>query len=562
MKIDEIRKPMIKARDQYHRSLGAYVKRIGLSLAVAFTACLYIVYAQGTNARKLSNSSEIHHEIAVDQASQAQVKEYFPSFLEFHDMVMFHPVVGYYSSGRVDFTNDYQTFPIVLAPLFGDMVAEQIFRMWDGMRKSGTLSDTDTFTIGEFGAGDGAMAESILDYIQQQAESNGDPRWAAFAKQAMYVCYDRSPALNEVQRQRNESFGSHFAARIADATDLTATIAKGSLKGVVLSNELPDAFSVHKVILSASGDAEVGYVAPSLPSARWAEIRTYVSGDLARTIDARDQDVRKALFKGTTEKKVYLTKETFTSLLEALIKDDRYESVVTALDFNEIYVPVSLMPELAAHLRRYASAYAGILAKTDKGLVTYVNLGVEKMIHGSADILKAGYVLTIDYGSSWDDILKTDGYPHLRTYGRVHRYISNPFQADEPTTYDPYEAPTLNDMTTDVNFTLLAAEGQLVGLKSLFFGSQKALQSGTSISLDEVPESAILNGMADKFESWAIDFQGPSVYKVMVQQKEGTDDKYVYPDQDPESLGLSRAGLSEAQLKRAAEIEKRLAAQP
>ena len=133
------------------------------------------------------------------------------------------------------------------------MVAEQMFRMWDGMRKAGTLSPTEKFTIAEFGAGDGAMAESVLEYIDQQAATNPDKRWKEFKEQTVYACYDRSPALSEIQRKRNARFGARFEARQGDATNPGATIAPGSLKGVILSNELPDCFSVEKVILDDSG---------------------------------------------------------------------------------------------------------------------------------------------------------------------------------------------------------------------------------------------------------------------------------------------------------------------
>ncbi len=203
------------------------------------------VDAQQTPTRNVRNAHEIYRELTVHPASVGKVKDYFPAFLEYQDLVMFHPKFGYYSSGRVSFTDDYQTFPIVLAPVFGNMIAEHVFHMWDGMRQSGTLDDKGTFTIGEFGAGNGALAESILEYIQAQALN--DRRWAAFARQTVYVCYDRSPALNEIQKKRNARFGARFDGRVADATDLTATIKPGSLKGVMLSNELPDAFSVHKV---------------------------------------------------------------------------------------------------------------------------------------------------------------------------------------------------------------------------------------------------------------------------------------------------------------------------
>jgi SAM-dependent MidA family methyltransferase len=518
---------------------------------------------QQTNARRVRNAHEIYQELAVDPASVGSVKDYFPAFLEYQDMVMFHPKFGYYSSGRVDFIDDYQTFPIVLAPAFGHMIAEHVFHMWNGMRQSGALDPKDTFTIGEFGAGNGALAESILDFIQTQAGK--DPRWAAFAKQAVYVCYDRSPTLNEVQKARNKRFGARFDGRIADATDLTASIKPGSLKGVVLSNELPDAFSVHKVLLTTTDAPAVAYVAPSYPAASWQRIRAMVPPAMASRVEAGDVAIEKTFFKGVSSPDVYLTRNTFSALLEALIAHSEYESVVSALAFHEIYVPVSNVPALAAHLRRYAPVYAEVLARDNEGIVTYINLGVEKMIQGSAQVLKAGYVITIDYGSSWNGILANDGSKHLRTYGPAHRAASAQLNAiendsiDDIQTSDPYDKPTLNDLTTDVNFSLMDVEGRQAGLRTLFYGSQKALQSGTSISLDEVPERARRDNQADKFVSWASDFRAPSVYKVMVQQKEGTDSRYRFPDDDPEPLELSAAPFTPAQRELAAVIEKRLA---
>jgi SAM-dependent MidA family methyltransferase len=519
--------------------------------------------ATQANARRLRNAHEIYREITVDPASLERVKEYFPAFLEYQDMVMFHPKFGYYSSGRVDFVDDYQTFPIVLAPAFGNMIAEHLLHMWDGMRRSGVLDDKDTFTIGEIGAGNGALAESILDYIQ--AHAKGDARWAAFARQAVYVCYDRSPALNAIQKERNRRFGSRFDGRVADATNLTATIKPGSLKGVVLSNELPDAFSVHKVVLTTTDVPEVAYVAPSLPASSWQRIRALISPALASQVEEGDVTIEKIFFKGVASAAVYLNKRTFSTLLETLVAHTEYESVATALEFAEIYVPASNIPELAAHLRRYATVYAEVLARDNDGILTYVNLGVERMIQGSAQVLSAGYVLTIDYGSSWNGILSNDGSKHLRTYGPAHRAASAQANVvendsiDDIQTSDPYDRPTLNDLTTDVNFSLLDVEGRQAGLRTLFYGSQKALQSGTSISLDDIPERARRENRIEKFISWASDFRSPSVYKMMLQQKEGTDSRYRFPDEDPEPLEPSGAPLTPAQRELAAAIERRLA---
>jgi SAM-dependent MidA family methyltransferase len=522
-----------------------------------------VVDAGQASTRRVRNPHEIYRELAIDPGSAGRVKDYFPAFHDYQDMIMFHPTFGYYASGRVSFDNDYQTFPIVLAPLFGHMIAEHLFRMWDGMRQSGALASTDTFTIGEFGAGDGALAESILDYIQTQADTRRSG-WPDFARQAVYVCYDRSPALNRVQKERNKRFGSRFDARVADATDMTATITPGSLKGVVLSNELPDAFSVHKVILTKTGVPEVAFVAPSLSESSWRRIRPLVPAALSKQVEEGDQAVERIFLEGARSADVYLTKDTFASLLAATVSGTDYTSVVAALEFHEIYVKVSTVPELAAHLRRHARTYADVLARDDVGIVTYVNLGVEKMIQGAAQILAAGYVMTIDYGAGWDGILSNDDSQHLRTYGPAHHAANAETDTDENgstdevETSDPYDQPTLNDLTTDVNFSLLDVEGRQTALRTLFFGSQKALQSGTPVSLDEVPEQARRSGRVNQFLSWVQDFRAPGVFKVMIQQKVGTDSRYRFPDDDPEPLEPRGAALTPAQRQAAARIERML----
>src|SRR5439155_5462927 len=128
-----------------------------------------------------------------------------------------------------------------------------------------------------------------------------------FASQALYVCYDRSPALSRTQREHNARFGARFEAREGDATEPEATIAPGSLKGVVLSNELPDAFSVHKVILSAEGDAEVAFVAPSLPQPRWEAIRKQVPAAVSKMVETGDRSVQEKLL-GAKSGSAYLTR--------------------------------------------------------------------------------------------------------------------------------------------------------------------------------------------------------------------------------------------------------------
>jgi len=514
--------------------------------------------AQSSQTRDLRNGWEVHRELVVPAAAHADVPKYFPSFFEYHDIVMFHPTVGYYASGRVDFVDHYRTYPVVLAPLFGHMIAEQIFAMWDGMRRAGTLGERERFTIAEFGPGDGALAEAILDYLVRKAD--GDAKWRSFVDQVLYVCYDRSPALNQIQQERNARFGARFEARVADATNMTATIPKGSLKGVILSNELPDAFSVHKTILSADGKAEVAFVVPVVPADTWKTVLPLLPPAVAQSIADDDRAIEKRFLDGKEASEVYLTRATFVTLLEHLLPTGIYDTTANAMVFQELYAPVSTVPVVAEHLGRYADMYAGVLARDPRGLVSYVNPGAERFIQDSAQVLSAGYMLTIDYGGNWEEMLNQHSYPRFRTYGpsqQTGAYLA-PNQID---TFAPYVGPTLNDFTTDVNFSLLAAEGELVGLRPVYYGAQRALQAGTSVSLDTVPAERVREGNADEFRNWVESFLGPSVYKMLLQQKAGTDQAYRFAGQHPESLDLGTDRLTDEQRSRADAIAQRLKAQ-
>ena len=534
---------------------------------LAVIGCLLSLAAWADTAapRQLVNGREVHDEIAVAPAMQAAVKDYFPSFLEYQDLVMFHPKYGYYASGRVSFTSDYQTYPNVLAPYFGHMIAQQIFRMYKGMRQANVLGPKDTFTIAEFGAGNGTLAESIQDYLGEQAKHSNDKMWAEFASQVLYICYDRSAALNKTQRERNARFGKHFEAREADATDITAAIKPGSLKGVVLSNELPDAFSVHKVILGPDGSSEVGFVAPSLSNGSWERIKQELPAPVIATVEKGDKSIKTKFFPGRPDH-VYLTREAFGGVLEALVGAKIYESAAESLEFAEIYVPAGLIPEVAAHLRRYAPFYSTEMAKNERGVVTYINLGLEKFIQGSGRILQAGFVITLDYGSNWEGMIAQDAHPHFRTYGPAHQQENQ--AADIATgvgdmdTSNPYNGPTLNDMTTDVNFSLAAAEGQLVGLKTAYFGAQAALRTGTTVSLKEPPPDRQQNAVPDdEYFTWAGNFETDGNYKLMVQYKDNMGSSYTYPNENSERLASDRNSLTDAQKDKAAAIEKKLVGQ-
>jgi SAM-dependent MidA family methyltransferase len=498
---------------------------------------------------EILNPWEIHRELRVIASAAPAVQEFFLSFLEYQDLVLFHPTLGYYSSGRVSFTQDYRTFPDALSPYFGQMVAEHIFDMWQGMRKAGTLGANEPFTIAEFGAGDGALAESILNYIDRRAGADPQAPWLEFARQTVYACYDRSAALSAQQSKRNARFGARFEARPGDATDPTATIPAGSLKGIVLSNELPDAFSVHKVVLSPSGSAEVAFVAPAVSRGNWSKIEKDLPAPLQDRLKSEDRTIQTRIFGRKRETTVYLSRAGFVALLEALGSFADYASKLNAIEFREIYVPVEAVPELAEHVRKYIPAYAYELARGDKGFAAYINLGEGRFIQGAGRILKSGYVMTIDYGSNWDGVSPIE-FDHLRTYGPGTR-------RERP---DPYHSPTLNDITTDVNFSHVVEEGKLAGLRPVFFGSQHTLLTDTTIHLEKPPPERgdLIDADLQDYQAWVQSFYTWDVFKVLVQQKENTDPNYKFPDPRAEPLTVKVENLTPAQQATEQEIERKL----
>ena len=511
--------------------------------SVCFFAILSILPLVAADRAPLLNSWELHNEIHVDAAAAPAVKEFFPSFLEYQDTVMFHPTVGYYASGRVDFNQDYRTFPDALSPYFGQMITQHIFNMWEAMRKAGTLNDKDRFTIAEFGAGDGNLAETILTYIGQRAAEKGGERWREFDRQLVYACYDRSPALSAAQRKRNAKFGARFEAREGDATDPVATIPAGSLKGVVLSNELPDAFSVQKVLLSLDGSVEVGFVAPALAPAGWNKLESSMPSQLQQRLKNENASIQSKLFGNKRDANVYLSRGGFVALLEAISPAKDYPAKLDSIDFHEIYLPVETMPELADHIRKYIPQYAYEMARSNKGFAAYINLGEGRFIQGAGRVLKSGFVITIDYGANWDTVTPLE-FDHFRSYGPGSRTEHS----------DPYHSPTLNDMTTDVNFSHMMEEGKAAGLRPVFFGPQHTLITGTPVVIETIPEGR----EPEDYNNWVLNFYMWDVYKILIEQKEGTAPAYAYPGKDAEPLTVKNESLTKPQQALEKQVEQRL----
>jgi SAM-dependent MidA family methyltransferase len=147
------------------------------------------------------------------------------TFREFMDAALYHPEHGYYRARRekIGRDGDYLTSPAV-SGAFGVLVGRQVREMWT------VMGAPARFDIVEAGAGTGQLALDILRWARDHAYD--------FWRRIRYTLVETSEAL--VERQR-ETFSGQ-PGNVEWRESLPARV-----EGCILSNELLDAFPVHRV---------------------------------------------------------------------------------------------------------------------------------------------------------------------------------------------------------------------------------------------------------------------------------------------------------------------------
>ena len=148
------------------------------------------------------------------------------SFAEYMRECLYHPQFGYYSKAEARRFADYYT-SVDVHPIFGRLVARQLSEMWEFLGRPGEF-----FAV-EAGAGAGRLAAQILDFAARELPD--------FYRALRYFAVEKSSARRERQR---ETLGKHLAdGRATPAAELP----DGISAGCIFSNELLDAFPVHRV---------------------------------------------------------------------------------------------------------------------------------------------------------------------------------------------------------------------------------------------------------------------------------------------------------------------------
>ncbi|WP_013320300.1 class I SAM-dependent methyltransferase [Gloeothece verrucosa] len=182
------------------------------------------------------------------------------SFSEYMQLVLYHPQFGYYSSekAKIGKSGDYFTSSS-LGPDFGELLAKQFIEMWE------ILGQPSHFILLEMGAGLGLLASDILNYFRKTAPD--------LLEKLEYQIIEQS--LDLIARQK-EQLQSELAQGIKIEWKTWQDIADESIIGCAFSNELVDAFPVHRLAIQG-GELKEIYV-------------TYSDNQFQEIIDKPTQD--------------------------------------------------------------------------------------------------------------------------------------------------------------------------------------------------------------------------------------------------------------------------------
>lgn len=152
-------------------------------------------------------------------------------FVQFMDTALYHPGAGYYEHATIGRHGDFYTSTST-GPLFGKLLAFQ-FAAWLETLPPGPVD------LVEAGAHDGQLATDLLEWLVSHRPE--------LCPRLRYTLIETSPTRQSWQRRRLEKFAGQIQWR-RDPADLAAE----RIRGVVFSNELLDAFPVHRLGWDAS----------------------------------------------------------------------------------------------------------------------------------------------------------------------------------------------------------------------------------------------------------------------------------------------------------------------
>ena len=271
----------------------------------------------------LAHSQALYSVIASNIAEQGGIID----FARYMQHALYTPGLGYYTAGARKFgpAGDFVTAPEI-SPLFGGCLARQCSQVLRHISGAGIL---------EVGAGSGKLARDILLGLK-----------ALDCLPSRYLILESSADLRQRQQHLLKESVPEFYDRIEWLQDLP----QAGFCGVVIANELLDAFPAHRLIKTDNGFAELG-VAVVDGKLAWQPMteRTQV----VECLQTRLNGVKVELDNGYTTELCLAQDAWLASLAQRL---DR--ALLLLIDYGyprrEFYHPQRMNGSLRCHYRHYA----------------------------------------------------------------------------------------------------------------------------------------------------------------------------------------------------------------
>lgn len=146
------------------------------------------------------------------------------TFAEFMDMALFYPSLGYYQKENpFGITGSFYT-SVNSSEKFGFTLAKSFLYLFDNLKLN--------YKICEMGAGSGMLANDILNYLKNQHPE--------IYKNITYIIIEKSNYL--IEQQRNLLYDHSGKIKWIDFENFS------DFEGIFFSNELVDAFPIHRII--------------------------------------------------------------------------------------------------------------------------------------------------------------------------------------------------------------------------------------------------------------------------------------------------------------------------
>ena len=187
------------------------------------------------------------------------------SFRDFMEAALYHPTLGFYASGRASVGRQGDFFTSVsVGPLFGALLAHQIAELWERLERNAP------FQIIEQGAHQGQLMGDVLNTLR-----NEHPECF---EQLQVTIVEPSAQLQAVQERALEQKANPIRVRwVKSNAELDP------FTGIHFSNELLDAFPVHRILWNGTA---------------WEELSVHFKNDALQLVPRALSDPRLERFIG------------------------------------------------------------------------------------------------------------------------------------------------------------------------------------------------------------------------------------------------------------------------